>query len=1555
MKGRSRGLWWKVPLIGLGGLALLIGAGLVVALSDFGLNRLRPWVLSRFNETIAGAVDIGHIHREGLRFVFENVRLTEAHGQEVAHIARVIVHPRLGPLLAGEVHLAELALEKPRLTLRFDEEGTNLAEVFAPKAQKPQTPSEASPEGSAQDPLRVQVKSFRIEDGRLLSLHPHASPSRVRMTALDVRGRADLTWPGGPLAFALRAAAQVKEPLAAPLTLEASTARAQTNGSLRNAPHDLALEVTLADSGLAVKGTFVPDLERPRARLELARVTWGSAVARAFVPQSPLLTPLTLTGTVEAAPTEHAAGGVEVDADVQLHTPGGRVALTGTGSTAGPRARVTVTAGPLDLSQIVRGAVPTQLEGRVAAEGHGKDLAHLQAKLALTLAPGRVAGQPTGPVRLNATAEDGRIEVQELTATLPGLDLRAHGHVEAVGASAPSGALALELELRSLEQVARLAALAGRRAPPLAGQGRLRLVVSGTPARLRTELEGRFSRLRFQDLDVRDLRLDGGDAGPFSLWTPALHASARRLAVGGRVFSGIRLDLAPRDAQGLSVKARVATPVNAQLALDLTWQRPGESVRLDTFMLRLPGTTWTSAHPAVIAFGEALHVEGLALLAGAQRIAVDELHLAGPFVNAEVSVNAFELAALAPWLGPDVGASGTVSLGLRAQGHWPRPRGRLVLQMQGARFGVYGPLTGSLGVTHAQRRARGALEVEGAGARLAGSFDVPASWPWPLAASTDVRLEAQVPSLSAALAEVGVSLPGAPQGRLDLDLDLHGRAGTPTLSLDVNVQNLALAKMKVGDLLIRLRDGPQKPLNATVSLSDTPLARSVHLALETRAHVTDLGRGNASRLQADLTQGPLHLIAAIHQLDLARVAEVMRQIAPQNGPLDLGGLVDLDADVAGPMRAPQGDIKLAIAGAHTSAWPSTDAVLAVALAPERLEAKAEVSQQGEGNERRKLLALDAWMSAPLQEPWASEAWQRSPFSVKAELGPLRVQHLVPSRSGAPALTGRLRARLDAHGTLQAPKAELEILARDMRSGAGGLGNADLVLAYEEARPRLRLVIDAAAGGVLEVSARALERLTWPQATAPGFDPAQIPLALEVQARRFSLTAFDGLSQTIRGLEGTLEGRLAFEGTLDRPDFAGRLELSQGAVDVVEVGRFDGIGMKLDATEDMLRLDPLRFRSGAGDGVVTFEARRRGGDGLAVEGNVALDRFPLQTPQRKLGELSLRAEARGQLDATGFVIDPLTISEAKTYLEGKTPKPLQPLERPADVVLMRDGQPLDEEEARKLSAQNRQEPPPTPTADENREARPTEEPIRPARMPVIVHVKAPRNLWVYAPEGNIELGLDDDFQIVADGETKVFGTVRLRRGYASVFGKRFDVQEGDNTIRFTGPVDQPRLDVTFEHAVKTANQDYRISVSLEGTPEDLELAFRSEPELGQSEIMTLIITGRLNPAQGGAASPDRAAQAASVVGGLLAAQLQKTALKNLPIDVLSISATAIEAGSYITDDFYVGYVRRLAADPWRYENVNAVHLEYQITNRWSFEGEYGDAGSGSADLIWQRRY
>jgi translocation and assembly module TamB len=237
--------------------------------------------------------------------------------------------------------------------------------------------------------------------------------------------------------------------------------------------------------------------------------------------------------------------------------------------------------------------------------------------------------------------------------------------------------------------------------------------------------------------------------------------------------------------------------------------------------------------------------------------------------------------------------------------------------------------------------------------------------------------------------------------------------------------------------------------------------------------------------------------------------------------------------------------------------------------------------------------------------------------------------------------------------------------------------------------------------------------------------------------------------------------------------------------------------------------------------------------------------------------------------------------------------------------------------------------------------------------MFVRVKAPRNLWVRSDDGSMELGLGETFTVERQDELKIFGVVFMRRGRVSVLGRNFDIRDSSE-VKFMGEPGNPELDVAVDHYNKREN--VQIVITIKGKADNLSVKFTSVPPLPQTDIVSLLVTGRRQPMGAGASSgsgPQE--QAAALAGGLLASKLRGTILRRLPVDVLSISASAIEAGSYVTERLYVGYIRRLLAQPWRYENQNAIHLEYQLTSRWSFEGEYGDVGSGSGDLVWKRSY
>jgi translocation and assembly module TamB len=243
--------------------------------------------------------------------------------------------------------------------------------------------------------------------------------------------------------------------------------------------------------------------------------------------------------------------------------------------------------------------------------------------------------------------------------------------------------------------------------------------------------------------------------------------------------------------------------------------------------------------------------------------------------------------------------------------------------------------------------------------------------------------------------------------------------------------------------------------------------------------------------------------------------------------------------------------------------------------------------------------------------------------------------------------------------------------------------------------------------------------------------------------------------------------------------------------------------------------------------------------------------------------------------------------------------------------------------------------------------------------VRVEIDAPRNLWVDGPDVHAEVGLGQNFFVTLTDAPRVFGTVYVRRGRVDALGKRFDL-DSSSTVQFTGRPEVPLLSVRANHQARTAGITIAVKIDGPANGPSITLSSPDNPQLGDTELLTVLATGHL-PEERGGASATPSNRAASLLGSVVASQLQKAVAKRLPLDVLTIepgeglSGTRLEAGTYLTDDVYVAYVGRIGADPLKHENSNEFQLEYQLSRRWSFEGTYGDARSGSADLVWTKHY
>jgi len=90
---------------------------------------------------------------------------------------------------------------------------------------------------------------------------------------------------------------------------------------------------------------------------------------------------------------------------------------------------------------------------------------------------------------------------------------------------------------------------------------------------------------------------------------------------------------------------------------------------------------------------------------------------------------------------------------------------------------------------------------------------------------------------------------------------------------------------------------------------------------------------------------------------------------------------------------------------------------------------------------------------------------------------------------------------------------------------------------------------------------------------------------------------------------------------------------------------------------------------------------------------------------------------------------------------------------------------------------------------------------------------------------------------------LLGRISLTEGSTSIGGTKYELQRGD--IYFNNPVRiQPNIDLDATARV----EDYDITLGLHGTPEKLNVTYRSEPPLPEADVIALLTLGRTQDEQ-----------------------------------------------------------------------------------------------------------
>lgn len=1132
-----------------------------------------------------------------------------------------------------------------------------------------------------------------------------------------------------------------------------------------------------------------------------------------------------------------------------------------------------------------------------------------------------------------AEAAWGRLRLTGMRVSAPGLTMTAEGSATS-SALDVRGSVALS-DLGSLLQS--LSRSTGD--SPAQGGGRLAFAVSGSPARPSVRIAGRLDRMVWNDIAVPraalDLRLP--DAGnPFAADLTLRVPEAR---VGQRHLRGIEV-LAQGAGPAFRLRVGLAQPEHVALSFGGRWSSNHARLTISHARLSLPRASWTLQRNAALSVaGSRIELGNLSLASGDQALRLD-FDKRPHELSVRASLARLDLSRLPRRLLPLPRVAGQVSVDLDLRQSARSRSATASVRLAQGRIGAVDRIDSTVDAELDGERAKARFTASALGARAHGQMSLPIRWPPRPTSTISADFNVSAIDLDSVMSALSRAQPGL-SGTGSATVSVRGTAERPDVVVDLGVAGLRWQDTPIGDLRLALDTTSDAGPVGTLALGTaTQGIGPVTLNLRGERRLPPLFAGQD--LASELATLPVLAELRAERLDLPTLARLLGRPGVE------GGAASVSARLAGNASSGEGDIAVDIVGLAGPGLPPTDGRAHVALRGREVHADLGITRR-----RANLLTATASLHAPLAQLAHPARLADTPVELRATLGPLAWQHVgVVSRLGRPrVLRGHLGAELELTGTPRRPSARVMAKTPDVRLDDKPVGAAAALLDYRDGLLEGHVSLVSTDGGRLLATASLPADLGYPAVLDP--PPARdLPISASLQAAQFDLAALSGLSPTLRTVEGRIDANMEVSGTLADPRPAGQLEWKNGRLAMVGIGDYENIHLLVRGDRDRLSIEELRADSGSGHAKLTMSATHRD-RGYDITSQIDLDKLPIYVQGQSLASISLDAKARARIDS-GQVRSHIEIGSSHVRLSDAKRKRLQDLSQPDDVILVEDGRPIDEEQARKLAQVN------AALAHEPLEPEGQPPPTKPEGATIVLLLDAPRDVWLAGKDANLEIGLEPGFRVELADQVRVYGQVVVKRGYVEVLGSRFDLKES-STLRFSGPPDRPALDVTAEHF--NAENDVTVVATIQGSPDHLEteLTAPGRPDLTESQLYTLVLTGRLGFGSRSSTPSTPADQAGSLLGGLLASQLQTLAGSRLPLDVLTIQtgATAgsarVEAGKYVTSDLYVGYVGRVGADPTRLQNRNAVHFEYALGSRWSFQGEYGDAKTGSLDLFWTKRY
>ena len=426
------------------------------------------------------------------------------------------------------------------------------------------------------------------------------------------------------------------------------------------------------------------------------------------------------------------------------------------------------------------------------------------------------------------------------------------------------------------------------------------------------------------------------------------------------------------------------------------------------------------------------------------------------------------------------------------------------------------------------------------------------------------------------------------------------------------------------------------------------------------------------------------------------------------------------------------------------------------------------------------------------------------------------------------------------------------------------------------------------------------------ATVNGPLVAESPLKAAAKGRLPSVELLRPLARRVVQL-GKLQGELKLDldagGTLGDPLFTGGAYLNDGLMELSDAGvTLSGIQVNAQSSGGEKLQVSGELRSGEGSASILGEIHATEKPGLVANLHIQGQNLAsLRVPELSLDtspDLKLHI-SQGVFDISGSIMIPHAIAEIRALPKNAVP-------RSADVIV----------HAAERDVERKQE------------------------MIVTGNVEVILGDNVRFNGFGLTSRLDGGLRLTQSqgGFLRSDGTVRVRDGFLTGYGKELRVDRGDLT--FTGPLDDPLINIQVSRESIYENRQYIIGLRLTGSAQNVKTEPFSRPSMSERDVLAFLLLDRPASNENETAGAALALGLSQLVPGGDSGIL---GLDEVSFETNDANQAAMVAGKRINDRLFVRYLFGTQGNP------GAFRIRYSLGRGFSLESSTG--ARQSLDLIY----